>query len=130
MWRLLVFVGLPLGVGLVATVIALDARHVGDAFTFDQRRLQPYDQRRAVERLVGTAPTPTAAAANGKPSASCAPGGIGALQNPWSCTLRYRSGLRLHYVVTIRTNGSYFGQGPVNTRHYANTITGCCLPAH
>ncbi len=128
-WRVLLLVGLPLAVGLTASVIALDERHDGDLFTANQRYLQPYDQRRAVEQLVATAPAPTAAAANGHPRAGCSPGSQGVLQNPWRCRLRYPSGLTLHYTVTIRANGSYFGQGPTDKKDYVNTIHGCCLRA-
>lgn len=126
-WRVLLIVGLPLAVGLAASVIALDERHDGDLFTADQRYMQPYDQRRSVDQLVATAPAPTAAAANGHPEAGCRAGSQGVLQNPWRCTLRYRSGLKLHYTVTIRANGSYFGRGRADKNGYVNTIHGCCL---
>jgi hypothetical protein len=121
------FAGLPLAVGLIAAVIALDQRHTGDAFSADQRPVQAFDQRRAVERLVATAPAPSTPATNGKASASCQPGTAGVLRNPWRCTLRYRSGLSVPYVVTVRSDGSYFGRGPTARNGLTDTIHGCCL---
>jgi hypothetical protein len=42
------------------------------------------------------------------------------LRNPWSCTIRYRSGTRAHYRVIVRPDGSYTGVG-------TGIIEGCCV---
>jgi hypothetical protein len=42
------------------------------------------------------------------------------LRNPWSCTIRYRSGTRAYYRVRVQPNGYYSGTG-------AGIIDGCCV---
>src|SRR5947209_7454427 len=98
MWRAVLFVGPPLAVGLAATVVALNARTSGEVFSAAQRHLHPLAAA-AVERVVSTAPAPTAPRANGKASTRCVPRGSDQLRNPWLCTLRYRTGWTLKYLV-------------------------------
>jgi hypothetical protein len=74
-----------------------------------------------VEAVVGQAPEPVAPAARTPPArVSCRPGAGGVLRNPWSCTIRYRSGTRAHYRVEVSPNGYYRGIG-------TGVIDGCCV---
>lgn len=74
-----------------------------------------------VEALVAQAPEPVPAPKRTRPAAvRCRPGTPGTLRNPWSCTIRYRSGTRAHYRVTVQPDGSYTGVG-------TGIITGCCV---
>ena len=84
----------------------------------------------AVSRVVRTAPDPfgheKAAAA------SCVPLGGGELRNPWRCLLRYPTGRRIQYRVTVNANGSYAGADELvlapRPRHRdTGTISGCCV---
>jgi len=124
MLRVFLLVGPPLLVGLVASVIALDARNSGDAFTAGQRHLHALEPAE-VERVVSTAPAPIDPAKNGKASARCASRGSGKLGNPWLCALRYRSGLTVRYLVTVQSNGEYLGERQSEPR--IGFIRGCCI---
>jgi hypothetical protein len=74
-----------------------------------------------VEALVAQAPEPVPAGKRTRPAAvQCRPGAPGILRNPWSCTIRYRSGTRAHYRVTVQPDGSYTGVG-------TGIINGCCV---
>jgi hypothetical protein len=116
-------VWVTIAVGLVAAAVALDERHTGDAFVARQRGLEPVAVAE-VERVVRTAPAPTAPRKNGMPTTSCQPRGGGELRNPWLCSLRYRTGLRLRYLVTVHTSGSYVGQRQGDPSGF---IRGCCI---
>ena len=122
MWRIM-FVVPPLAVGLIATVVALNARNSGDAFVPAQRHLQPLGAP-AVERIVSTAPAPIDPSANGQANTRCNAQGSGQLRNPWLCTLRYRSGWTLEYVVNIKGTGAYVGQRQDDPTGF---IKGCCI---
>jgi hypothetical protein len=50
----------------------------------------------------------------------CVPRGGGPLRNPWTCVIRYRSGVLAHYLVAIASDGSYSGIG-------TGQISGCCV---
>jgi hypothetical protein len=74
-----------------------------------------------VEALVAQAPEPVPVGKRTRPAAvHCRPGAPGILRNPWSCTIRYRSGTRARYRVTVQPDGSYNGVG-------TGIITGCCV---
>jgi hypothetical protein len=76
-----------------------------------------------VEAVVASAPEPVAPAKRTKPAqVRCRPGTGGTLRNPWSCTIRYRSGTRAHYRVVVEPNGYYSGTG-------TGIIEGCCVVA-
>lgn len=48
--------------------------------------------------------------------------GGGALRNPWSCSIVYRSGTRAHHRLTVEPSGRYAGTG-------TGIISGCCVKA-
>ena len=76
-----------------------------------------------VEAVVASAPEPVARAKRTRPvRVRCRPGTGGTLRNPWSCTIRYRSGVRAHYRVVVEPNGYYSGTG-------TGIIEGCCVAA-
>lgn len=113
-------------VGIAGTAVALHSRGGEDLFRYQQSRsliLTPATVLRAgrVEALVAKAPEPVQAAKRTRPAlVSCQPGATGVLRNPWSCTIRYRSGTRAHYRVIVRPDGSYTGVG-------TGIIEGCCI---
>jgi hypothetical protein len=113
-------------VGITATAVVLRNRGGEDLFRVEQARslgLAPATVLSAarVEAVVAQAPEPVLPAKR-TPAARvrCRPGAAGVLRNPWSCTIRYRSGTRAHYRVQVQPNGYYSGTGTGN-------IDGCCV---
>ncbi|MEA2310020.1 MAG: hypothetical protein QOI65_2306 [Thermoleophilaceae bacterium] len=95
----------------------------GDAaFVLDQEHPSTASDRE-LEALVSQPlePTPTGPGARAK-TARCVPGSSRGLRNPWTCTVRYASGHRLRYRVTVRRDGHYVGQDPTGQF----IIRGCC----
>jgi hypothetical protein len=113
-------------VGIAGTAVALHSRGGEDLFRYQQSRsltLTPATVLSAgrVEAFVAKAPEPVLSAKRTRPVlVRCLPGGAGVLRNPWSCTIRYRSGTRAHYRVIVRPDGSYTGVG-------TGIIEGCCI---
>jgi hypothetical protein len=115
-------------VGIAATAVVLRNRGGEDLFRLRQSRalsLTPAKTLSAarVEVVVGLAPEPVPSARRTHPArVLCRAGGAGVLRNPWSCTIRYRSGTRAHYRVEVQPNGYYSGTG-------TGVIDGCCVKA-
>jgi hypothetical protein len=113
-------------VGLAGSVVAVQGRGGEDLFRLAQSRALLLTHPRAldasgVQGVVEQAPEPVAPAKRTPPvEAHCRPGGAGPLRNPWSCTIRYRSGTRAHYRVQVQPNGYYSGTG-------TGIIEGCCV---
>jgi hypothetical protein len=113
-------------VGIAGTAVALHSRGGEDLFRYQQSRsltLTPATVLSAgrVEAFVAKAPEPVPHAKRTRPAlVRCLPGGAGVLRNPWSCTIRYRSGTRAHYRVIVRPGGSYTGVG-------TGIVEGCCI---
>ncbi len=113
-------------VGIVGAAVAMYSRGGEDSFRYQQSRslvLKPATVLSAgrVEVFVAKAPEPVLAAKRTRPAlVRCLPGGAGVLRNPWSCTIRYRSGTRAHYRVIVRPDGFYVGTG-------TGIIEGCCI---
>jgi hypothetical protein len=113
-------------VGIAATVVVLRQRGGADLFRIEQSRalaLEPATVLRAaqVQAVVAQAPEPVAPAKRTPPAVvHCRPGGAGALRDPWSCTIRYRSGTSAHYRVEVQPDGHYSGTG-------TGAIEGCCV---
>jgi hypothetical protein len=115
-------------VGIAATAVVLRNRGGEDLFRMEQSRSLALKSATVlsaarVEAVVASAPEPVPAAKR-TPAAQvrCRPGGAGVLRNPWSCTIRYRSGTRAHYLVRVQPNGFYSGAG-------TGIIDGCCVKA-
>jgi hypothetical protein len=112
--------------GVAGGALALRTRGSEDVFRYEQSRslaLQPGTVLSAahVQAVVALAPEPVSAARRTRPaSVLCRPGGKGVLRNPWSCTVRYRSGTLAHYTVRVQPDGHYGGTGP-------GIISGCCV---
>ena len=118
--RDLLVLAFTLAAGLVGAAVALSGRDADSGFLYRQEN--PLKVRSAeVGRVVRTAPDPSRGTGAGV-SARCRPEGSGALRNPWSCVVRYRSGARARLAVRIRDDGSYLGR-------YAGggTAEGCCI---
>lgn len=113
-------------VGIAATVVVLRDRGGAGLFRIEQSRafaLKPTTVLRAaqVQAVVAEAPEPVPALERTPPVAvRCRPGGVGVLRDPWSCTIRYRSGTRAHYRVEVQPDGHYSGTG-------TGAIDGCCV---
>lgn len=119
-------VSMAILVGVAATAVVLRNRGGEDLFRLDQSRSLALRSATVlsaahVEAVVAQAPEPVAAPRRTPVSdVSCRPMGSGPLRNPWSCTLRYRSGTRAHYRVWVQPDGYYSGTGTGN-------IDGCCV---
>ena len=108
--------------GLTGSVVALAGRGAEAGFLYRQQkplRLRPA----AVERVVRTAPEPTDGRRRPGVAARCRPGGTRGLRNPWSCSVRYRSGRRSRLTVRVRDDGSYVGRYGGGTA----LAEGCCV---
>jgi hypothetical protein len=113
-------------VGIVGAAVAMLSRGGEEAFRYQQSRslvLRPATILSAgrVEIFLAKAPEPVLPAKRTPPAlVRCLPGGSGVLRNPWSCTIRYRSGTRAYYRVTVHPDGYYRGVG-------TGIIEGCCI---
>jgi hypothetical protein len=112
--------------GIAAAVVVLRERGGEDLLRIEQSRapaLAPAKILSAarVEAVVALAPEPVRPSRRTRPAqVRCRPGGGGPLRNPWSCTVRYRSGTRAHYRVLVQPDGYYSGTG-------TGVIDGCCV---
>lgn len=113
--------------GVAGGAVALHERGGADLFRFQQARALSTAHEtvlgaRAVQAVVAQAAPEPVATARRTPVAAvrCRAGLEGALRNPWSCTVGYRSGTRAHYRVVVQPNGEYFGTG-------TGVIEGCCV---
>ncbi len=113
-------------VGIAGAAVAMLGRGGEEAFRYQQSRsltLTPTTVLSAgrVEAFVARAPEPVPAAKRTPPAlVRCRSGPSRVLRNPWSCTIRYRSGTRAHYRVIVHPDGSYVGIG-------TGIIEGCCI---
>jgi hypothetical protein len=113
-------------VGIAATVAVLRERGGAGLLRIEQSRalaLKPSTVVAAarVEAVVAQAPEPVPAARRTEPAhVHCRAGGGGVLRDPWSCTIRYRSGTLAHYLVEVKPDGHYIGRG-------TGRIEGCCV---
>jgi hypothetical protein len=121
-----IVVSLALLVGVAGAAVALHARGGQELFRDQQSRslaITPVTVvvASSVQAVVARAPEPVIASRRTPPAVvRCRPGGGGPLRNPWSCTIRYRSGTRAHYRVLVQPNGYYKGVG-------TGIIEGCCV---
>jgi hypothetical protein len=113
-------------IGVVGAAVALRSRGSEEVFRYAQTRSLDANGASVlsaahVEEWVAKAPEPVRAAQRTAPAlVRCRPGRGDVLRNPWSCTIRYRSGTHAHYTVTVRPDGSYLGTG-------TGVIEGCCI---
>ena len=114
--------GIPLAVaGLAGSVVAIAGRAADPLFEVRQRHPRPLTAE-AVERAVGEAPEPVPGPRTRSAEAHCSSRVTGDLRNPWTCTVRYRSGESFRYRVEVEADGSYRGQD----RTGQHLIYGCC----
>jgi hypothetical protein len=110
-------------VGIAAAIVGVAQRGSDAAFAFQQEHpavLEPAQ----VANAVAKGPEPVPGRRTASVSATCVPGRSGgALRNPWACTVRYRSGSRFRYAVTIDASGRFRGQDRTGQR----IVYGCCL---
>ncbi|HEU0251252.1 MAG TPA: hypothetical protein VFR48_11060 [Solirubrobacteraceae bacterium] len=112
--------------GVLGTAVALRSRGSEELFRYTQTRALGANgasvlSAAQVEEWVAKAPEPVRATQRTPPTlVRCHPGRGDVLRNPWSCTIRYRSGTRAHYTVTVHPDGSYIGMG-------SGIIEGCCI---
>jgi hypothetical protein len=113
-------------VGLAGGAFAFHSRGSEDLFRLQQSgaltlRTATALSAAQVESVVAEAPEPVSLARRTHPArVRCLPGAVGALRNPWSCAIRYRSGTRAHYRVVVQPDGHYTGMG-------TGIISGCCV---
>ncbi|HWX86604.1 MAG TPA: hypothetical protein VNX67_00355 [Solirubrobacteraceae bacterium] len=113
-------------VGIAATVVVLRDRGGAGLFRIEQSRAFALKsatvlEAAQVETVVAQAPEPVRPARRTPPAlVRCRPGGGGVLRDPWSCTVRYRSGTFAYYRVEVQPDGYYSGTG-------TGAIDGCCV---
>lgn len=110
--------------GLVVTAVAIAERESDSAFVYDQthaERIEPAD----VETAVLRAPEPAPERRPGGRRATCRPGEVGDLRNPWRCRVVYPSGTRIRYTVRIDQEGRFRGVDRTGRLR----ISGCCVGA-
>jgi hypothetical protein len=113
-------------VGIAATVVVLRQRGGAGLFRIEQSRAFALKSVTAVkaaqvQAVVAQAPEPVAPAKRTSPvQVRCRPRGGGVLRDPWSCTIRYRSGTQADYRVEVQPDGHYSGTG-------TGAIDGCCV---
>jgi hypothetical protein len=109
--------------GLVAAVVSVAGHESDTAFVYEQRHPAAIEPGQ-VERLVAKAPEPVASGKGSVAvSARCSGAPTGPNRNPWRCVVRYASGHRLAYTITIDPRGALRGEDRTGTR----TIEGCCV---
>jgi hypothetical protein len=114
-------------VGAAGAVVALRSRGSEEAFRYQQSAALKAGggatvlSAARVEAWVAKAPEPVRPANRTPPAlVRCRPGPNRVLRNPWSCTIRYRSGTYAHYRVVVHPDGFYVGTG-------TGIIEGCCI---
>lgn len=113
-------------VGLAGGAFAFHSRGGEDLFRLRQSgaltlRTATALSAAQVESMVAKAPEPVSPVKRTHTAqVRCLPGAGGALRNPWSCAIRYRSGTRAHYRVLVQPDGHYTGVG-------TGIISGCCV---
>ncbi|HEV3095353.1 MAG TPA: hypothetical protein VGY30_12700 [Solirubrobacteraceae bacterium] len=114
-------------VGAVGGVLALRSRGSQEAFRYQQSAALGAGggatvlSAARVEAWVTKAPEPVRPAKRTPPAlVRCRPGPSRVLHNPWSCTIRYRSGTHAYYSVNVHPDGFYVGTG-------TGIIEGCCI---
>ena len=110
-------------VGVIGALVAISARESDANFVFRQQHaseIEPTQMERAVslarEPVPGNDGTRAVAA-------KCTPGKQGERRNPWLCRVRYASGRRVGYTITIAPNGAWRGVNPTGER----LVNGCCI---
>lgn len=112
--------------GVVGAAVALRSRGSEEVFRYTQSRSLGANGASVlsaahVEEWVAKAPEPVRAAQRTPPAlVRCRPGRGAVLRNPWTCTIRYRSGTHAYYTVIVHPDGSYVGTG-------TGIIEGCCI---
>lgn len=111
-------------VGTLATVVAVIGRQSSDTeFVFRQQSLTAVTPG-VLQRFVASARDPRPG--NGRHRgliARCSSQGTGELRNPWSCTVTYPAGPRVHYQVVIDGTGHVHG---INSDG-SLAVSGCCV---
>ena len=110
-------------VGIVGALVAIGARESDANFVFRQLNAAVVEPAQ-VEAAVQRAPEPVPGG-NGTRAVtvSCAAGKQGERRNPWLCRVRYASGRRVGYRLTIAADGAWRGLNPTGERE----VRGCCI---
>jgi hypothetical protein len=112
-------------VAVSATVVAVFSLGSEDLFRYAQSSAlglnAPVVTPASMESALARVPAPVAPSKR-TPAVltNCTPRGGGPLRNPWTCVIRYRSGVTAHYLIQINSDGSFNGVG-------TGTISGCCV---
>ena len=109
-----------LATGSVGALVTLAHRNADPQLIAEQRNpppLKPPD----VEHVVKSAPDPSTGKGSGE-SATCRRGAPTAFGNPWTCTIRYKSGRRVQMTVKVLVDGTYQGR-----YSGGGGATGCCI---
>jgi hypothetical protein len=110
-------------IGIVGTAIATISRGSDAAFLDRQQNLTALTPT-VLEHFVASAPDPRPGTGRHRGRhADCSSHGLGALRNPWTCTVSYPVGPAIRYRVIIDPTGQIHGQN----RDGSLTVFGCCV---
>jgi hypothetical protein len=122
--RKALLIALPVGlVGVIGALVAIAARESDANFVFRQQHaavIEPSQMERAV--ALAREPVPGNDGTRAV-DAKCTPGKQAERRNPWSCRVRYASGRRVTYTITIGPNGAWRGANATGER----LVRGCCI---
>ena len=110
-------------IGTIGTVVGAFSRQSDTEFIARQQNLATLAPA-ALERFVASAPDPRPGTGMRRGiGARCSARGVGALRNPWVCTVRYPVGPGIRYRVTVDPTGQVRGASPDG----AFVVNGCCV---
>lgn len=109
--------------GIAGTLVAIGARESDANFVYRQQHtsvIEPSQMEHAV--ALAREPVPGNKGTRAV-EARCTPGKQGERRNPWLCRVRYASGRRVGYAITIGPSGAWHGANPTGER----LVRGCCI---
>lgn len=110
-------------VGVIGTLVAIGARESDASFVYRQQHVAVIEPSQ-IESAVSLAREPVPGNDGSRAvDAACTPGKQGERRNPWRCNVRYASGQRIGYTITIASSGAWRGVNPTGER----LVRGCCI---
>jgi hypothetical protein len=116
---------LVLGIGAAGAGVSYVTIGSEDLFNYEQSQAlglaTPFIVAANVDETLSHVPAPVVPSKRTPAvSTQCQPHGPDPLRNPWTCVIRYRSGVTAHYLIQINSDGSFTGAG-------TGDVSGCCV---